>query len=137
MPRTSTWFSLAEPGGASSLRTISSNSGIRAKSSSATLTTANTRRVVSKKCGANNSKSSFEIVARYRGRPSARFACARVKAPSSSSSDLSIRAAFCIRLIFVSTDSRSASASSISSTRKCSSGSLGPGISSSANARNT
>ena len=64
-----------------------------------------------------------------RGRPS--------RAATSSASDRSARAAFWRSLEALSTVSRSASASSSSTIRRCSSGSSGPGTSSSTNARST
>ena len=137
MPSTSISCSCTEPGGHSSARTRASIAGIVSSSFSPTLTTASTRRLVSKKCGARASRSSADIPARYNGKPSANASYARCNNAISSWLPLSTRAVLLTRLRRVSTVSKSASASSSSTMRKCSSGSSGPMTSGSLNARNT
>ena len=133
MPITST----LSPASLNSAATCASASGIASRSSSPTLTTASTRRAVSRKCGASSSRWSAVRPARYSGRPSPRAAFAVRRASSSSPSErssLDCRSTWARRF---STVSRSARASSSSTTRRCSRGSGEPDTSSSANARRT
>ena len=112
-------------------------SGIDSISSSPTLTTTSTRRLVSRKYGARSSLTSSFNPARYSGRPSESWSQAICSASVSATIDLSSFAARWVCLSRFSTVSKSASANSISTMRRCSIGSDGPTTSSSSNARNT
>ena len=110
---------------------------MRSRSSSPTLTTASTRRLVSRKYSASASRWAGLSPARYSGRPSDNASLAARSASSSSPSPLSSLDRRSTSASRFSTVSRSARANSSSTMRRCSSGSLGPVTSSSSNARST
>ena len=129
--------STLSPASLNASATLCSSVEMLSSSSSPTLTTASTLRFVRRKYGSRVSRIPSESPARYRGLPSDSASFAARSASSSSPSPLSSFDRRSTSARRFSTVSRSARASSSSTTRRCSRGSDGPGTSSSANARRT